>query len=137
MIVETINELQTELFWSELEEDPELLDNIKGIKLELKASISSDDNLKVELKIQETLLGLHRRIFMNKGISSKSYIFIYANFSYYNLSGDQNCTLVCKTDSTVSLSLIKENKQISIIKIALRLNITKFKNDVSFKYYEI
>ena len=42
-MVETINELQTELFGSDLEEDLELLNKIKDIGLRLEPPISSDD----------------------------------------------------------------------------------------------
>ena len=56
-MVETINELQTELFGSDLEEDLELLDKIRDIGLRLEAPISSDDVLGIGLNIEETMNG--------------------------------------------------------------------------------
>ena len=65
-MVETINELQTELFRSDLEEDLELLDKIRDIGLRLEAPISSDDVPGIGINFEETIHGLQRRIFMNK-----------------------------------------------------------------------
>ncbi len=67
-MVEAIKELQTELFGRELEEDQELLDNIRVIGLCLKDPISSEDVPGIGLKIQNMMLGLQRRVFMNKGL---------------------------------------------------------------------
>ena len=57
-----------ELFASQFEEDPELLDKIRHIGLRLEDPISSDDIPVIGLKIKETMLVLQRRIFMNRGM---------------------------------------------------------------------
>ena len=67
-IVETINERKTELFASQLEEDPELLEKIKDIGLRLEAQISTVDVPGIGLKVEETLLSLQKIIFNNKSM---------------------------------------------------------------------
>ena len=66
-IVETINERKTELFASQLEEDPELLEKIKDIGLRLEAQISTVDVPGIGLKIPETRIGLQRKNFLGVG----------------------------------------------------------------------
>jgi len=63
-IVETIKEHQKNLLGNEFENDLELLDKIRG----LGAQLLSDDVLEIGLQIQETLLLVQKRIFMNKGL---------------------------------------------------------------------
>ena len=67
-MIETINEHQSDLFRSELEEDFGLSDKIRDIELRLEAPISSDDVSVIGLNIEETMHELQRRIFMNKGL---------------------------------------------------------------------